>query len=163
MNNARAILRDYRKLGDVLWSRFNANREDILWYYRSLVEVYRDRAAPLNEELTSVVAELEAEVQRPRHGEIAMDELARELQKLDKEYPLVPHTRAGQLFSSVRRMKAEKDLGIPIERRTGFAISTRTGKRANQMTEQEWETFYSELCAELKQEFPDEYSRIFAQ
>jgi hypothetical protein len=58
-------------------------------------------------------------------------------------------------------MKAEKEMGIPIDRRTGFAISVETGKSANQMTEQEWETFYKGLCAELRQEFPDLYNQIF--
>jgi hypothetical protein len=35
-------------------------------------------------------------------------------------------------------MKAEKELGIPISRRSGFACSTSTGKHANEMCEQEW-------------------------
>jgi GTP pyrophosphokinase len=62
LNNAQAILRDYRELGEALWARFNAGRDEILWYYRSLVEIYRERAAPLTEELAFVVAALEAEV-----------------------------------------------------------------------------------------------------
>ena len=36
-------------------------------------------------------------------------------------------------------MKAEKKMGIPIFLRTGFAISTETGKAANTMTEDEWD------------------------
>jgi GTP pyrophosphokinase len=32
--NARAILADYRELGEELWSRFNTGRADQLWYYR---------------------------------------------------------------------------------------------------------------------------------
>jgi len=36
LHNARAILADYRAHGEDLWSRFNAGREDVLWYYRSL-------------------------------------------------------------------------------------------------------------------------------
>jgi GTP pyrophosphokinase len=67
LNNAQAILRDYRELGEALWARFNAGRDDILWYYRSLVEIYRERAAPLTEELALVVAALEAEI-RSRAG-----------------------------------------------------------------------------------------------
>ena len=45
-----------------------------------------------------------------------------QLRTLDEKYPLVPYTHAGRLFSTVRRMKAEKEMGIPIEHRTGFAI-----------------------------------------
>ena len=37
-----------------------------------------------------------------------------QLEKLAKEHPLVLHTDAGRLFSTVRRMKAEKRMGIPI-------------------------------------------------
>ena len=72
------------------------------------------------------------------------------LAKLDKEFPLVPHTRMGQLSSAVRRMQAEKELEIPINRRTGFAISVGLEKAANKMTESSWETFYEELCEELR-------------
>ncbi len=73
------------------------------------------------------------------------------LEKLDKEFPLVPQTRMGQLTSAVRRMKAEKELEIPVNRRTGFAMSVRLKKGANEMTEAEWETFYEELCEELEE------------
>jgi (p)ppGpp synthase/HD superfamily hydrolase len=37
LNNARAILRDYRIIGEDLWGQFNGGREGILWYYRALV------------------------------------------------------------------------------------------------------------------------------
>jgi hypothetical protein len=42
-------------------------------------------------------------------------------------------------------MKAEKTMGIPIFLRSGFAISTETGKAANTMTEDDWEEFYDAL------------------
>jgi len=38
--NARAILRDYRKVGDELWTRFRAGRDDQLWYYRALSDIF---------------------------------------------------------------------------------------------------------------------------
>jgi hypothetical protein len=75
-----------------------------------------------------------------------------QLQKLAKEYPLVPYTEASRTFSTVRRMKAEKEMGIPVFLRTGFAISTRTGKAANTMTEDEWEQFYRALSEQLKRD-----------
>jgi hypothetical protein len=58
-------------------------------------------------------------------------------------------------------MKAEKELGIPISRRSGFACSTSTGKHANEMCEQEWEKFYKALSDELKRGYPDLYNRLF--
>src|SRR5580658_7327635 len=84
------------------------------------------------------------------------------LEKLAKEYPLVLHTDAGRTFSTVRRMKAEKEMGVPIFLRTGFAISTKTGKAANTMTEDEWEEFYNALSVRLKRDYPDLYERIFS-
>jgi (p)ppGpp synthase/HD superfamily hydrolase len=41
LHNARSILADYRTGGESLWSRFNAGRDDTLWYYRSLVDLRR--------------------------------------------------------------------------------------------------------------------------
>ena len=59
-------------------------------------------------------------------------------------------------------MKAEKTMGVPIFLRTGFAISTKTGKAANTMTEDEWEEFYNALSERLKRDYPDLYERIFS-
>jgi hypothetical protein len=85
-----------------------------------------------------------------------------QIAELEKEYPLVMHTNAGRLYSTVRRMKAEKERGIPIERRTGFAVSVKTGRAASKMTEQEWETFYASLCGELRRDYPESHSLIFS-
>ena len=90
-----------------------------------------------------------ANKRRNHHGSLNEKQLTErfraELEKLAKEYPLVPHTDAGRTFSMVRRMNAEKKIGIPINLRTGFAISTTNGKAANRMTEDEWEEFYDDL------------------
>jgi hypothetical protein len=43
LHNARAVLADYKSVGEGLWSRFNASRDEILWYYASLVRVFRRR------------------------------------------------------------------------------------------------------------------------
>lgn len=61
LHNARAILSDYRGLGEDLWSRFNtASGDDQLWYYRSLAKIFLSRApGVLSSELDHVVAELE--------------------------------------------------------------------------------------------------------
>ena len=87
--------------------------------------------------------------------------LADVLEELNKICPLVPHTRAGRLYSTVRRMKAEKELQIPIPHRTGFAISVQTGKSGREMEIEEWEKFYRDLRDELKRDYPDLYKRLY--
>jgi GTP pyrophosphokinase len=61
LDNARSILVDHRQIGDGLWSRFNAGKEDQLWFYRSLVSAFREAGAVgfLIEELEDVVTQLE--------------------------------------------------------------------------------------------------------
>lgn len=60
LHNARAVLRDYRSLGEDLWGRFNGGKGGTLWYYRSLADLYRRRGGvPYAEELGAVVEELE--------------------------------------------------------------------------------------------------------
>jgi hypothetical protein len=75
-------------------------------------------------------------------------------------YPLELHTEARRIFSMVRRMKAEKKMGIPISFRSGFGISTKNGKAANRMNEDEWEEFYNDLSERLKRDNPDLYERL---
>ncbi|HXH27769.1 MAG TPA: HD domain-containing protein, partial [Candidatus Polarisedimenticolia bacterium] len=41
LDNARSLLADYRAHGESLWSRFNAGREDQLWFFRTLVRTIR--------------------------------------------------------------------------------------------------------------------------
>jgi len=54
LDNARAILRDHRTEGDALWQRFSEHDpHEHLWYYRSLLDVYKQR------ETSWLVAELE--------------------------------------------------------------------------------------------------------
>jgi (p)ppGpp synthase/HD superfamily hydrolase len=58
--NARAILSDYRAIGEALWARFNGGRSGTLWYYRALADVFRTLGpSRLAEELDRVVSELE--------------------------------------------------------------------------------------------------------
>ncbi len=59
LHNARTILADYRVVGEALWERFNAGRDEVLWYYRSLAAALKEGGAtPLVEELERVVNEL---------------------------------------------------------------------------------------------------------
>jgi (p)ppGpp synthase/HD superfamily hydrolase len=64
LDNARAILRDYRDRGDELWQRFSVHDpEKHLWYYKSLLKVYKKRNKTwLVAELERVLDELEAKV-----------------------------------------------------------------------------------------------------
>jgi (p)ppGpp synthase/HD superfamily hydrolase len=56
--NARAILADYREVGDALWERFTAGRDGVLWYYRALADAFT-LENPVKRELDEVVTELE--------------------------------------------------------------------------------------------------------
>lgn len=87
--------------------------------------------------------------------------LEEKLELIQKEYPVTPHTGIGRLFTIVRRMKAEKEWEIPLENRMGYVISTVTGKRANEMKEEEWEKFFGALSAQLKRDYPDMWDRLF--
>jgi (p)ppGpp synthase/HD superfamily hydrolase len=60
LHNARAILEDYRIVGEALWKRFNGGKEGTLWYYRSAIDALRKSGTtPLIEELDRVVSEME--------------------------------------------------------------------------------------------------------
>lgn len=47
LHNARSILSDYRLVGETLWERFSADREQLLWYYRGLLAAFRQAGAPV--------------------------------------------------------------------------------------------------------------------
>lgn len=60
LHNARSILSDLRAHGDAVWSRFNADREDVLWYYDALLAAYQARGeSRLAQELERVLAEID--------------------------------------------------------------------------------------------------------
>jgi (p)ppGpp synthase/HD superfamily hydrolase len=64
LHNARAVLSDYRELGEDLWARFNGGKEGTLWYYRAIVDAVRGDG-PVIEELDRVVTELETVSGKP--------------------------------------------------------------------------------------------------
>jgi len=39
--NAKAILDDYREIGPAIWARFKRGRNEQLWYFNSLIEVFK--------------------------------------------------------------------------------------------------------------------------
>ena len=60
VHNARAILTDYREIGEPIWERLQGKRDGTLWYYQELVKEFRRRKATrLTRELERVVGELE--------------------------------------------------------------------------------------------------------
>ena len=65
LHNVRALQRDYRAVGDALWSRFNpeAGREGTLGYYRGLVDAFKERMQQVRDSrLTPLVEDLDREV-----------------------------------------------------------------------------------------------------
>ena len=60
IDNARAILADHHRLGDQVWEKFNAGKEDQLWYYSSCVEAFHATgySGPMLEELRRLVGQL---------------------------------------------------------------------------------------------------------
>jgi len=54
VHNARAILADYHRIGDAVWTRFNGGKEGTLWYYRAMLEAFRSKGHP---ELVSALEE----------------------------------------------------------------------------------------------------------
>ena len=60
LHNTRAILLDYREVGETVFDRFRASRDDTLWYYRRCVAVLDDRLkSPLTRELARTVSRLD--------------------------------------------------------------------------------------------------------
>ena len=66
LDNARAILRDFRALENEVWQRFSVQDPQLhLWYYRSLLEVFGQRTHSwMVGELRDVIDTLEQAVNR---------------------------------------------------------------------------------------------------
>lgn len=60
IDNARAILSEYQRVGDRIWEKFNAGKEDQVWYYNQSVHAYDEAgcSGPLMEELRRLVNSL---------------------------------------------------------------------------------------------------------
>jgi len=72
LHNARAVLRDYRRLGEALWSRFQGKKDGTLWYYDDVLATFREaddpRLAAIVDDLAEVVAELHRRVEENEPG-----------------------------------------------------------------------------------------------
>lgn len=61
VHNAGAILDDYQRVGEEVWSRFTGGRDGTLWYYRALADAFRPRAPkPLWRRLEDTVCAIES-------------------------------------------------------------------------------------------------------
>lgn len=61
LHNARDLLLDCKTEGEALWSRFNAGKDDQLWYQRSLIAAFKQGgySGRMLDEFERVVKELE--------------------------------------------------------------------------------------------------------
>lgn len=65
LHNVRAIVADYREVGESVWARFSGGREGTLWYYRALLQEFlRGQPNRLIRELELTVSELETLAKR---------------------------------------------------------------------------------------------------
>lgn len=59
LDNARALLRDYRASGEAIWERMAVDGEDILWYFAELADLFdTERPGDMAFELTDTVDRL---------------------------------------------------------------------------------------------------------
>jgi (p)ppGpp synthase/HD superfamily hydrolase len=59
VHNARSILRDFQKEGDVIWDRFKGGKAGTLWYYQSLANILDESPYSfLKQELRQIVEEI---------------------------------------------------------------------------------------------------------
>lgn len=62
VHNLTDILDDYYQFGDEIWHRFNASKQDILWYYRAVFDLIRNEPVPieLKRHLANLIEELKS-------------------------------------------------------------------------------------------------------
>jgi len=69
LHNARSIVRDVATLGDALWARFSASKEQTLWYYRSVAAALAENwQHPILRELDEAVRRMHEAAGAPLPG-----------------------------------------------------------------------------------------------
>ena len=58
LSNARAILDDLVTIGPAVFDRFNATKEQTLWYYTELAKIFATRRSPVAAALSATVEEI---------------------------------------------------------------------------------------------------------
>jgi (p)ppGpp synthase/HD superfamily hydrolase len=60
LHNARAIVSDLQNIGVRVFDRFSSSKEQTLWYYQSLAEIFKTRNTPTAKALSETVAQMHA-------------------------------------------------------------------------------------------------------
>ena len=55
LHNARAIVEDLLRIGTAVYDRFTATKEQTLWYYESLANIFSERGTPISASLNDAV------------------------------------------------------------------------------------------------------------
>lgn len=55
LHNARAIVEDLLRIGTAVYDRFTATKEQTLWYYESLSNIFSERGTPVSASLNDAV------------------------------------------------------------------------------------------------------------
>jgi len=58
LHNARAILADLHTVGEAVFDRFTASKEQTLWYYTSLAAIFSRRGVPVAAALADTVSQM---------------------------------------------------------------------------------------------------------
>lgn len=60
LHNARAIVSDLQNIGVRVFDRFSSSKEQTLWYYQSLADIFKTRNTPTAKALSETVAQMHA-------------------------------------------------------------------------------------------------------
>ena len=60
LHNARAIVSDLQNIGNRVFDRFSSSKEQTLWYYQSLADIFKARNTPTAKALNETVAQMHA-------------------------------------------------------------------------------------------------------
>ena len=60
LHNARAIVSDLQNIGVRVFDRFSSSKEQTLWYYQSLADIFLARNTPTAKALSETVAQMHA-------------------------------------------------------------------------------------------------------
>lgn len=60
LHNARAIVSDLQNIGLRVFDRFSSSKEQTLWYYQSLADIFKHRNAPTSKALSETVTQMHA-------------------------------------------------------------------------------------------------------
>ncbi|MDR1493490.1 MAG: HD domain-containing protein [Planctomycetaceae bacterium] len=64
LDNLRSMISNYRVVGEQLWKRFHAGRDDQLWYFRGMIDALRNAGnCPVMTELEDEIKKLENLIQ----------------------------------------------------------------------------------------------------